>query len=218
MLTFCAGPVSNKLSRLTGECRRDHRRRCEIDHGGAQRRDLTAIFRMHVGRRGVKDEVDRGLVEPSHQTINALGGCFESELTCALNTCRLLDATIQVASNSLRWHFINRSVPILPGPMIAAFALTVIHHPVYTNRQPTLQSSKPSPDIIKCISSPACTGSSGTTEPERSPRQPRAQCRRHRGCWQARQRPSRIALHGTTQAGAQWCTVFSDVNADIGQV
>ena len=88
---LCGAGVQQTIEVYRRNAEGTNRRRCEIDHGSAERRDLTAIFGMHVGRGGVKDKVDRGVVEPSHQTINALGGCFESELTCALNTGRFLD-------------------------------------------------------------------------------------------------------------------------------
>ena len=125
---LCRASVQQTVEVDWGNAEGTNRRRCEIDHGGTQRRDLTAIFGMHVGRRGVKDEVDRGLVEPSHQTINALGRCFESNSRARWIPADSSIPTIQVASiNSLRWHFINRSVPIFPGPMIAAFTFTVAY-------------------------------------------------------------------------------------------
>ena len=88
---LCGAGVQQTIEVDRRDAEGTYRCRCEIDHRGAQRRDLAAIFGMHVGRRGVKDEVDRGLVEPGHQTIYTLGRCFESELTRALNTGRFLD-------------------------------------------------------------------------------------------------------------------------------
>ena len=71
------------------------------------------------------------------QPVHTLGRCLDPHRPGPLEPVRLDHAhdVLRPRSTSLRWSFASRSVPMLPGPMMAARAL-VLTRPTWGSRRP----------------------------------------------------------------------------------